>query len=133
MSAQQSTSDASWHDPVEVRTLLDSGEIARALSRIAHEVLERTKGGDDVVLLGIPTRGVFLARRIAARMTEIEGREVPAGDEDQDMLVSDEMFESQDETHILHPSSRALFRFWETMRAERPPSAFLPNGFCSSR
>lgn len=36
------------------------------------------------------------------------------------MLVSDEMFESQDETHILHPSSRALFRFWETMRAERP-------------
>ena len=35
------------------------------------------------------------------------------------MLVSDEMFESQDETHILHPSSRALFRFWETMRAER--------------
>lgn len=36
------------------------------------------------------------------------------------MLVSDEMFESQDETHILHPSSRALFRFWEAMRAERP-------------
>ena len=35
------------------------------------------------------------------------------------MLVNDEMFESQDETHILHPSSRALFRFWETMRAER--------------
>ena len=36
------------------------------------------------------------------------------------MLVSDEMFESQDETHILHPSSRALFRYWETIRAERP-------------
>ncbi len=35
------------------------------------------------------------------------------------MLVSDEMFESQDETHILHPSSRALFRFWDTVRAER--------------
>ena len=35
------------------------------------------------------------------------------------MLVTDEMFESQDETHILHPSSRTLFRFWETMRAER--------------
>ncbi len=35
------------------------------------------------------------------------------------MLVSDEMFESQDETHILHPSSRALFRYWESTRAER--------------
>lgn len=35
------------------------------------------------------------------------------------MLVNDEMFESQDETHILHPSSRALFRYWESIRAER--------------
>ncbi|HEY7858167.1 MAG TPA: bifunctional pyr operon transcriptional regulator/uracil phosphoribosyltransferase PyrR [Candidatus Nanopelagicales bacterium] len=89
MSAQLSTSDASWNGPVEVRTLLDSGEIARALSRIAHEILERTKGGDDVVLLGIPTRGVFLARRIAERMTEIEGREVPVGSLDVTMHRDD--------------------------------------------
>ncbi|MEO6821775.1 MAG: bifunctional pyr operon transcriptional regulator/uracil phosphoribosyltransferase PyrR [Candidatus Nanopelagicales bacterium] len=89
MSAPRSTSDASWNGPVEVRTLLDSGEIARALSRIAHEILERTKGGDDVVLLGIPTRGVFLARRIAERMTEIEGREVPVGSLDVTMHRDD--------------------------------------------
>jgi len=47
--------------------VLDAEEIRRALTRIAHEILERTHGGDEVVLLGIPTRGVPLARRLAAR------------------------------------------------------------------
>ena len=42
--------------------VLDAEEIRRALTRIAHEILERTHGGDDVILLGIPTRGVPLAR-----------------------------------------------------------------------
>jgi pyrimidine operon attenuation protein/uracil phosphoribosyltransferase len=89
MVAQQGTSDASWHDDVEARTLLDGAEIARALSRIAHEILERTKGADDVVLLGIPTRGVFLARRIAQRMTQIEGQAVPVGSLDVTMHRDD--------------------------------------------
>ena len=79
MDAPVSTSDATDDETQPIRTLLDSGDIARALSRVAHEILERTKGAHDVVLLGIPTRGVFLARRIAARMTEIEGRQVPVG------------------------------------------------------
>jgi pyrimidine operon attenuation protein/uracil phosphoribosyltransferase len=59
--------------------VLDAEEIRRALTRIAHEILERTHGGDEVVLLGIPTRGVPLARRLAARIGEFEDREVPCG------------------------------------------------------
>src|SRR5579859_1907211 len=59
--------------------VLDAEEIRRALTRIAHEILERTHGGDEVVLLGIPTRGVPLAHRLAARIEEFEGRKVPCG------------------------------------------------------
>jgi len=55
--------------PTEV---LGAPEIARALTRIAHEILERNKGGSDVVLLGIPTRGVPLAERLALRLAEVE-------------------------------------------------------------
>ena len=61
------------------RVVLDSDDIARALTRIAHEILERNKGGSDIVCLGIPTRGVALARRIAATMSRVEGVDVPAG------------------------------------------------------
>src|SRR5580658_5114918 len=59
--------------------VLDAEEIRRALTRIAHEILERTHGGDEVILLGIPTRGVPLAHRLAARIGEFEGLEVPCG------------------------------------------------------
>jgi pyrimidine operon attenuation protein/uracil phosphoribosyltransferase len=59
--------------------VLDAEEIRRALTRIAHEILERTHGGEEAVLLGIPTRGVPLARRLAARMSEFEGLDVPRG------------------------------------------------------
>ena len=65
--------------PDETRTVLDGDDIARALTRVAHEIVERTKGAEDIVLLGIPTRGVFLANRIAERIHGIEGREVPVG------------------------------------------------------
>ena len=59
--------------------VLDAEEIRRALTRIAHEILERTHGGNEVILLGIPTRGVPLARRLAARIGEFEGLNVPCG------------------------------------------------------
>ena len=52
--------------------VLGAPEIARALTRIAHEILERNKGGSDVVLLGIPTRGLPLARRLAERLVAVE-------------------------------------------------------------
>ncbi|WP_069814082.1 bifunctional pyr operon transcriptional regulator/uracil phosphoribosyltransferase PyrR [Streptomyces sp. TP-A0874] len=61
------------------RPVLEASDIARVLTRIAHEIVERAKGADDVVLLGIPTRGVFLARRLGAKLEEITGRPVPVG------------------------------------------------------
>ena len=73
----------------EPREVLDASDVSRALTRIAHEILERTKGGTDVLLLGIPTRGVGLARRLAARMTAVEGREVLVGSLDITMYRDD--------------------------------------------
>jgi pyrimidine operon attenuation protein/uracil phosphoribosyltransferase len=66
-------------EPQGWKAVLTPEEIRRALTRIAHEILERTHGGDQVVLLGIPTRGVFLARRLAARIGEFEGSPAPVG------------------------------------------------------
>jgi pyrimidine operon attenuation protein / uracil phosphoribosyltransferase len=57
--------------------VLDQSDITRALSRIAHEILEREKGAENLVLLGIPSRGVPLARRIAERIAAIEPGTVP--------------------------------------------------------
>ncbi|MFD7311524.1 bifunctional pyr operon transcriptional regulator/uracil phosphoribosyltransferase PyrR [Promicromonospora sp. NPDC059942] len=54
------------------RTVLGEADIARALTRIAHEIVERNKGAADLLLLGIPTRGVQLARRLAERLAQIE-------------------------------------------------------------
>jgi len=59
--------------------VLDARDISRALTRISHEILERNKGAEGLVLLGIPTRGVGLAHRIAERIAETEGVEVPVG------------------------------------------------------
>ena len=55
-----------------VATVLGAAEIGRALTRIAHELLERNKGADDLVLLGIPTRGLPLAHRLAQRLAAVE-------------------------------------------------------------
>jgi pyrimidine operon attenuation protein / uracil phosphoribosyltransferase len=55
------------------RAVLDEADISRALTRIAHEILERNKGARSVVLLGIPRRGVELARRIGERIAAVEG------------------------------------------------------------
>ena len=71
------------------KRVLEPDEIRRALTRIAHEILERTNGADDVLLLGIPTRGVPLARRLAARAAEFEGRTVPWGSLDVTMYRDD--------------------------------------------
>jgi len=71
------------------RAVLEPAEIRRALTRIAHEILERTSGAGDVVLLGIPTRGVPLAHRLAERLEQVEGRPVPAGSLDITMYRDD--------------------------------------------
>jgi pyrimidine operon attenuation protein/uracil phosphoribosyltransferase len=71
------------------RIVLEPDEIARALSRISHELLERNKGPEGLVLLGIPTRGVPLARRLAGRLAEIEGTRIPCGSLDVTMYRDD--------------------------------------------
>lgn len=59
--------------------LLDQAEIRRVVTRIAHEIVERNKGAEDVVLVGIAARGDDLARRLAEEIVRIEGTKVPVG------------------------------------------------------
>jgi pyrimidine operon attenuation protein / uracil phosphoribosyltransferase len=62
--------------------VLDQPAIRRALTRIAHEIIERNKGIQDCVLVGIKTRGIHLAERLANRIEEIEGAKIPVGEID---------------------------------------------------
>ena len=71
------------------RTVLDGADISRALTRITHEILERNRGSANVLLLGIPTRGVHLASRIAKRMSEVEGLPIASGALDPTMYRDD--------------------------------------------
>lgn len=61
------------------KELINSAAMERAITRIAHEILEKNKGTKDLILIGIRTRGVPLAKRLAARIKEIEGVEVQSG------------------------------------------------------
>ncbi len=63
-------------------TILDSSAVNRALTRIAHEILERNKGGEHLVLVGIKTRGVPLAQRLQQKVNQIEDIVVPIGEVD---------------------------------------------------
>jgi pyrimidine operon attenuation protein / uracil phosphoribosyltransferase len=62
--------------------VLDEQAIRRALTRVAHEIIEKNKGVERIVLIGIRTRGIFIAERLATRIKEIEGTEVPVGELD---------------------------------------------------
>ncbi|CAM4258229.1 bifunctional pyr operon transcriptional regulator/uracil phosphoribosyltransferase PyrR [Paenibacillus tarimensis] len=66
----------------EQHIIMDELGIRRALTRIAHEILEKNKGIDNCVLIGIRTRGIYLANRMAERIKEIEGTPVPVGELD---------------------------------------------------
>ncbi|MFD3678868.1 bifunctional pyr operon transcriptional regulator/uracil phosphoribosyltransferase PyrR [Streptomyces sp. NPDC058613] len=88
MDAQNAARTTAAHDR-DMRPVLDAQDIARVLTRIAHEIVERAKGADDVVLLGIPTRGVHLARRLAAKLEEITGTKIPVGSLDITMYRDD--------------------------------------------
>lgn len=71
------------------RVVLDAGDISRALTRIAHEILERNKGPADLLLLGLHTRGVPLAKRLAANIESVEGTAVAVGELDVTMYRDD--------------------------------------------
>jgi pyrimidine operon attenuation protein / uracil phosphoribosyltransferase len=76
-------------DPSIARPVLDETDLSRALTRISHEIVERNHGAHDLVVLGIPTRGVALAARIAGQIGAIESREVPVGALDTTMYRDD--------------------------------------------
>ncbi|GAA4004844.1 bifunctional pyr operon transcriptional regulator/uracil phosphoribosyltransferase PyrR [Deinococcus rubellus] len=60
-------------------SILSADEMRRALTRIAHEILERNKGAENLALIGIHTRGIPIAARLAAKLQELEGVAVPLG------------------------------------------------------
>ena len=59
--------------------IMNEADIKRALTRMAHEILEKNHGGEDLVLLGVRTRGVFVAERLAAVIEQVENVKVPVG------------------------------------------------------
>ncbi|AHD06234.1 bifunctional pyr operon transcriptional regulator/uracil phosphoribosyltransferase PyrR [Paenibacillus larvae] len=95
-------------------TIMDEMGIRRALTRIAHEILEKNKGVEDCIIIGIRTRGIYLAERVALRIQEIEGVPVPVGElditsyrddrmkvESMETMMKGETLRIQDKTVIL--------------------------------
>ncbi|AMA72591.1 MULTISPECIES: bifunctional pyr operon transcriptional regulator/uracil phosphoribosyltransferase PyrR [Aneurinibacillus] len=83
----------------EKNVLLDEAAMRRALTRIAHEIIERNKGIENCVLVGIRTRGIYLARRLAARIQQIEGQTIPVGELDI-TLYRDDLTHKQEQPTI---------------------------------
>jgi len=71
------------------RVVLQEADISRALTRISHEILESNKGPEDLILLGVPTRGVTLAERVGGLLAQISGQPVPVGALDVTMYRDD--------------------------------------------
>jgi len=88
-STSSDSSDSSDSTILATREVMISGDVSRALRRVAHEILERNKGVGDLVLLGIPSRGVPLANRLAAVVAEVEDAHVPVGSLDVTMHRDD--------------------------------------------
>lgn len=77
--AYPSRAHAADGPPPSVKVILTSSDLHRVVDRMAHQILEKTQGAANTVLVGIPTRGVPLARRLADRIKTFEGVEVPVG------------------------------------------------------
>src|SRR5437762_14331088 len=83
---------------MEARTIMKPAEMRRSLARIAHEILERNHGPEGVIVVGIHSRGVPLARRLATKMSELEGAQMPWG----------EMYVSLSRDDLQHRPTRAV-------------------------
>lgn len=81
------------------KVILDEAAIRRALTRIAHEILEKNKGVDDCVIIGIKTRGIYLANRLKDRVLQIEGKSLPCGELDI-TLYRDDLTEKSDQPEV---------------------------------
>lgn len=64
---------------VAMKAVLSSADITRALTRISHEIIEKNRGSEEILLLGIPTRGIHLAERIGLEMSRIVSSSIPVG------------------------------------------------------
>ncbi|MBO0419172.1 bifunctional pyr operon transcriptional regulator/uracil phosphoribosyltransferase PyrR [Vagococcus fluvialis] len=82
------------------KEIVDKMTMNRALTRITYEIIERHKGIDDIVLIGIKTRGIYLANRIAERLKQLEGKEVPVGEIDITLYRDDNHEIKKDEPTI---------------------------------
>ena len=85
--------------PQREKIIMDGRDMARALTRVSHEILERNKGTQKLALVGIRTGGVFLAQRLVARIREIEHTDVPVGELDI-TLYRDDLSIRQDQPEV---------------------------------
>jgi pyrimidine operon attenuation protein/uracil phosphoribosyltransferase len=83
------------------RVLLDEDAVRRALTRIAHEIIERNKGIENCVLVGIKTRGIYLAERLASKIKEIEEYSIPVGELDITLYRDDLSHKRDDHEPVL--------------------------------
>ena len=83
-------------------TLMNEEDVRRALKRMAHQIIEKNEGCEDLVLLGIRTRGLPLAKQLAAFIREIEGADVPVGELDI-TLYRDDLTQISEEPVISNP------------------------------
>ncbi len=82
--------------------ILDEKAISRGITRISHEIIERNKGVEDIVLMGIRTRGIYIARRIRNEIIKIEGKSIDIGELDIS-LYRDDLERANDEPVIRNP------------------------------
>lgn len=84
------------------KELFDAMAMKRALTRITYEIIERNKGTENLVLVGIKTRGIYLAQRIAQRIQELEGKTVPVGQLDITLYRDDRHDSSLNEDPVVN-------------------------------
>ena len=89
MTPTAKPADSGNSNSVNSRTVLDASDISRALTRLAHEIIERTHDAQNLTLMGIPTRGAALANRLAEKISQIQGADVPVGAIDVTMFRDD--------------------------------------------
>ena len=91
--------------PMQKAVVLDEQAIRRALTRIAHEIIERNKGIEDIVIVGIRTRGIYLAKRLAEKIEQIEGAKLPVGELDITLYRDDLTIKTEDEEPLVKDSN----------------------------
>ncbi|WP_099363072.1 bifunctional pyr operon transcriptional regulator/uracil phosphoribosyltransferase PyrR [Fredinandcohnia onubensis] len=84
--------------------VLDNQAIRRALTRVAHEIIEKNKGIENCVIVGIKTRGIYLAKRIANRIEQIEGKKIAIGELDITLYRDDLTTKTEDREPIVNGS-----------------------------